>query len=85
MDWKKELKERLGVIEEIAAAGLDDMEGYEVLDEQHLTYLEGNPPKRQDISKGFFQAVRDLNPWMEMHQEERPVNAEGGGTSGERI
>ena len=61
MDWRKELKERLGVIDENAAAGLDDMEGYEVLGEQHLKYIEGIHSSGQDVSNGFFQAVRELN------------------------
>lgn len=61
MDWRKELKERLGIMDEIAAAGLEDMEGYEALGEQHVTYLEGKPTAGQDISKGFFRAVRELN------------------------
>ena len=61
MDWKKELKERLGIMDEIAAAGLDDMDGYEVLGEQHLFNLNGRASRGQDISKGFFQAVRELN------------------------
>ena len=60
MDWRKELKERLGIMDEIAAAGLDDMDGYEVLGEQHLRYLEGSSSRGQDISKGFFQAVREM-------------------------
>ena len=41
MDWRKELKEQLGIIDEIAAAGLDDMEGYEILGEQHLRSVNG--------------------------------------------
>ena len=61
MDWRKELKERLGVIDEIAAAGLDDMDGYEVLREQHLINLNGRASREQDISKGFFQTVREQN------------------------
>ena len=61
MDWRKELKERLGVIDEIAAAGLDDMDGYEVLGEQHLKGLKETSPARRDISNGFFQAVREQN------------------------
>ena len=56
MDWRKELKERLGVMDEIAAAGLDDMEGYEILGEQHLRSLKGIPPAGRDISNpvGFM-------------------------------
>ena len=61
MDWKKELKERLGVIDEISAVGLDDMDGYEVLGEQHLINLNRRSSREQDISKGFFQAVREQN------------------------
>ena len=60
MDWKIELKERIGVTDEIAATGLDDMDGYEVLSEQHLRSLKGSPSRGQDISKGFFQAVREM-------------------------
>lgn len=60
MDWKKELKERIGVIDEITAAGLDDMEGYEVLGEQHLKSMEERTSAERDFSKGFFQAVREL-------------------------
>ena len=61
MDWRKELKERLGIMDEIAAAGLDDMDGYEVLGEQHLINLNGRASREQDISKGFFQTVREQN------------------------
>ena len=61
MDWKKELKERLGVIDEISAADLNDMDGYEVLGEQHLINLNRRASREQDISKGFFQAVREQN------------------------
>ena len=61
MDWRKELKERLGIVDEIAAAGLDDMDGYEVLGEQNLKGLKETSPARRDISNGFFQAVREQN------------------------
>jgi hypothetical protein len=60
MDWRKELKEQLGIIDEIAAAGLDDMEGYEILGEQHLRSVKGIPPSGRDISNGFFQEVREM-------------------------
>ena len=55
------MKERLGIMDEIAAAGLDDMDGYEVLGEQHLKSLKETSPARRDISNGFFQAVREQN------------------------
>ena len=55
------MKERLGIMDEMAAAGLDDMDGYEVLGEQHLINLNGRASREQDISKGFFQAVREQN------------------------
>ena len=55
------MKERLGIMDEIAAAGLDDMDGYEVLGEQHLINLNGRASREQDISNGFFQAVREQN------------------------
>ena len=55
------MKERLGIMDEIAAAGLDDMDGYEVLGEQNLKGLKETSPARRDISNGFFQAVREQN------------------------
>jgi len=75
MDWKKELKDRLSVIDEIDAAGLEDMEDCEILREDHLRNMKEvlvaerqseetddsfTPyPANRDISKGFFQAVRE--------------------------
>ena len=75
MDWNKELKDWLGIIDEIDVAGLEDMEDYEVLKEDHLRNMkeslmeEGHSegvyyslthyPTNRDISKGFFQAVRE--------------------------
>ena len=76
MDWKQELKEQLGATDENAAAGLEDMEGYEVLGEQHLIRLKGSPPAGRDISNGFFQAVRELNLQPETSQTEEPVYTE---------
>ena len=59
MDWRKELKTKLGVMDEIAAAGLDDMDDYELLREQHLKSLQKTPSESRDISNGFFQAIRE--------------------------
>ena len=60
MDWKKELKEQIGIADEIAAASLEDMEGYEILDERHLAFLKGSNLAGRDISKGFFQEIREM-------------------------
>ena len=39
MDWVKELKKRVGVTEEGYAADLNDMDGREILTEEHLDQL----------------------------------------------
>ena len=59
MDWRKELKQQLGVLDEIAAASLEDMEDCEFLTEQHLKSLQRPSPAKRDISNGFFQALRE--------------------------
>ena len=60
MDWRKELKQQLGVLDEIAAAGLDDMEDCEFLTQQHLRNLQSTASESRDISNGFFQTVREM-------------------------
>ena len=59
MDWRKELKQQLGVLDEIAATGLDDMEDCEFLTQQHLKSLQRPSSAKRDISNGFFQAIRE--------------------------
>lgn len=40
MDWIKELKNRVGVTDEGYAADLNDVEGREILTEEHLDLLK---------------------------------------------
>ena len=40
MDWRKELEKTVGVTDEKNVADLTDMEGREILDEEHLKYLK---------------------------------------------
>jgi len=40
MDWVKELKDRVGVTDEGYAADLNDVEGREILTEEHLDRLK---------------------------------------------
>lgn len=39
MDWREKLKAAVGVADDKAAADLNDMEGREVLNEQHLAFI----------------------------------------------
>ncbi len=52
MDWKKELKERVGVIAEGYAADLNNVDGREILTEEHLLWL-------MEISATLDVAVSD--------------------------
>ena len=40
MDWVKEIKERVGVTDERNAADLNDMDGREMLTEEHLDRIK---------------------------------------------
>lgn len=40
MDWVKEIKERVGVTDERYAADLNDMDGREILTEEHLDRIK---------------------------------------------
>ena len=42
MDWVKEIKERVGVTDERYVADLNDMDGREILTEEHLDRIKEN-------------------------------------------
>ena len=42
MDWKRELKDQIGVVDEGTVASLNDMNGREFLTIRHLKQLEAN-------------------------------------------
>ena len=55
MDWRKELKERVGItetIDDMDATGLNDIEGREFLSKQHLARLSENGCANMDVASG---------------------------------
>lgn len=79
------MKERLGIMDEIAAAGLDDMDGYEVLGEQHLINLNGRASREQDISKGFLSGCEGTEFITGNRPERKAGEYRGGDISGRGI
>ena len=52
MDWRRELEKTAGVTDEGDAVDLTDMEGRELLDEQHLEYLKNTEVDEQKTDNG---------------------------------
>lgn len=62
MDWREELKKQAGVSEEKDMVDLNDVEGREILGEQHLAFMAQTHSENADVTRLHKRRESD---WLE--------------------